>query len=560
MLRRITASLILLSLISVSVAPLTVSAAPATQKSSKRQSKLAPEFDSAAKSSNLVRVIVQTKGRPSAAQESAIKGKGGAHRGSFDELDALTADVPQSALAELAAREDVDYISPDRTVTGQLAVTRETTGAALAQAGQTQAQGLTGKGVGIAIIDSGISVSHPDFQNGKGKSRIVASVDFTRGGSVQGSGILMSDSENGDKDGHGTGVASVAAGSGAASRGYAGSFAGIAPGADIINLKALGDDGTGSTSGTMAAVSWAIANRKRFNIRVINMSLGTPVRESFHTDPLCKAVARAIQSGIVVVASAGNGGRTEEIIGHKENGDPIYRALYGSINSPGNSPYVITVGASDSHGTARRSDDTMAQFSAKGPTRFDHIAKPDLVAPGRGIVAAMSQENPNTAQQRPDRVAQTTANGALANVYYTYYGTSFSAPVVSGTIALMLEANKSLTPVLVKASLLRTANALPTSLFGNGSQSVLQQGAGQVNAAAAVEMARAIVPNADKLKSESKIFRSGVTLSSLGRAIKIGGESVAPSSRVLYSNGVLFNERPVLMNGIMLSDGILMSD
>src|SRR5205085_3046262 len=131
------------------------------------------------------------------------------------------------------------------------------------------------------------------------------------------------------------------------------------------------------------------------------------------------AVERAVLSGIVVVAAAGNNGHTDEIVGY--NGTtPVYRAVFGAIDSPGNSPYAITVGASDSRGTARRSDDAMAQFSSKGPTLVDRLPKPDLVAPGRGVVAAMSQENPTSATQRSDRVIQTSANGALARAYYNY--------------------------------------------------------------------------------------------------------------------------------------------
>ncbi len=518
----------------------------------RRKSKLAPELAPtdvapAASSQGFVRVIIQSKGHLTTAQDGAIARRGGKKQQGFDELDAVVADVAVGELGALAAREDIAYISPDRVVNAQLDVTRETTGAALVQSGLPRTQGFTGKGVGIAIIDSGISASHPDFQKNGNKSRIVAAVNFTGG-------------SNGDKEGHGTGVASVAAGNGSASRGYAGNFIGIAPDASLIDLKALDANGAGTTSSVLNAVNWAIANQKRFGIRVVNMSLGATPRESYHTDPLCQAVERAVRSGLVVVASAGNVGHTTDIIGHKPNGDPIYRPLYGSINSPGNSPYAITVGASDSQGTGKRSDDTMAQFSSKGPTRIDMLAKPDLVAPGRGVVAAMSQEMPNTAGQRPDWVIVPKGANALHNAYFKYYGTSFSAPVVSGTIALMLEANKSLTPSLVKASLLRTANALSSTLFANKVQNVLQQGAGQVNAAAAVEMALAIVPNADKLKAKNRIFGANTKLSSLNHTFNIGGEAVAASGRVLYSNGVLFKEKPVLLNGIMLSDGLVLGD
>src|SRR5713226_4045682 len=208
-----------------------------------------------------------------------------------------------------------------------------------------------------------------------------------------------------------------------------------------------------------------IQNRERYNIRVVNMSLSMPVRESFHTDPLCKAVELAVRSGIVVVCSSGNLGRTDVITGYNADGSAIYQLAYGAVGSPGNSPYVITVGATDSHETVRRSDDTVASFSSKGPTRFDHLVKPDIVAPGRRIVAPMSQENPTFGTQYPNRVVQPVGTGARPHTYFNYSGTSFAAPVVSGIVALMLQANKSLTPALVKAVLARSAQELPLSQF-----------------------------------------------------------------------------------------------
>jgi subtilisin family serine protease len=203
MFRRIISISLLASLCSAALSPLATFAAAARQGGDGQQaragrSKLAPEFDSAAGSAETVRVIIQTKGRLTAAQETAVNSRGGASERRFEALDVMTAVVPRSALAGLAARDDIAYISPDRRVTGQMALTTEATGAAIAQAGGSGSPALTGKGVGIAVVDSGISAAHPDFQS-NGKSRVVAAVDFTSEGAA-----------GRDLSGHGTGVASAA--------------------------------------------------------------------------------------------------------------------------------------------------------------------------------------------------------------------------------------------------------------------------------------------------------------------------------------------------------------
>ena len=195
MLRRISALTILLALVSVYISPLAANAAasPKQKQAQQRSSKLAPEFETAGPADELVRVLIQTKGLPSAAHADAITSKGGAKGRAFEALDVMTALVPRGSLASLASREDVAYISPDRKVSGAMAVTRESTGAALAQAGLQNTPGVTGKGVGIAIVDSGISTSHPDFQT-NGKSRVAASVDFTGNGTaVSKKGIILTD-------------------------------------------------------------------------------------------------------------------------------------------------------------------------------------------------------------------------------------------------------------------------------------------------------------------------------------------------------------------------------
>src|SRR5208282_4947363 len=152
-------------------------------------------------------------------------------------------------------------------------------------------------------------------------------------------------------------------------------IAGMAPGANIINLRVLDQNGSGTDSQVVAAIQQAIQLKSQYNIRVINLSLGRPVFESYTLDPLCQAVEQAWQAGIVVVVAAGNDGRDNS---EGTNG-------YMTITAPGNDPYVITVGAMKTEGTPTRTDDLIASYSSKGPTAIDHIVKPDLVAPGNNV-------------------------------------------------------------------------------------------------------------------------------------------------------------------------------
>ena len=180
-----------------------------------------------------------------------------------------------------------------------------------------------------------------------------------------------------DQYGHGTHIAGLIAGDGASSKGskYSRTFEGIAPGANLINLRVLDQNGAGTDSAVIAAIAQAITLKGLFNIRVINLSLGRPVYESYKLDPVCQAVEAAWKNGIVVVVAAGNDGRYQPTNG------------YATINSPGNDPYVLTVGAMKPMGTPTRNDDLIASYSSKGPTAIDHIVKPDLVAPGNLLVS-----------------------------------------------------------------------------------------------------------------------------------------------------------------------------
>jgi serine protease AprX len=223
-------------------------------------------------------------------------------------------------------------------------------------------------------------------------------------------------------------------------------------------------------SDVIAAFEYAIANRAAHNIRVINLSVGAAVLSSYNDDPLTLAAKRAVEAGIVVVTAAGN-------LGRNALGEP----RYGGITAPGNAPWVLTVGASDHKGTLRRNDDTVAAFSSRGPTAIDHGAKPDIVAPGTGIVSLSSK---NSTLYLTKATALLGGSSPLSyKPYLTLSGTSMAAPVVAGTVALMLEANPTLTPNLVKAILQYSAQLQPGVDY-------MTQGGGFLNTKGAVDLAR----------------------------------------------------------------------
>ena len=222
--------------------------------------------------------------------------------GSANQVDAAAGD-PEMARMSL-----------DAEVRGQMAVTREAIGADLAYGGFGRVPGVTGKNVVVAVIDSGVQKGHPGI-----KGRVIEAVDFTGSG-------------GGDQFGHGTHLASVIAGND-----VGGNYGGVAPGAKIVSLKVLKADGSGETSDVIRALRWVRQNASRLNIRVVNVSLGHPVFESYEDDPLAQAVQKTIDAGLIVVASAGNYGKVTI------DGKDV--PVYGGIASPGNVPDVITVGA-----------------------------------------------------------------------------------------------------------------------------------------------------------------------------------------------------------------------
>lgn len=279
---------------------------------------------------------------------------------------------------------------------------------------------LTGRGIGIAVIDSGIA-NHPDLAG-----RVVASQDFN-----------PSVPDANDAYGHGTAAAGVLGGNGAAS---GGKYLGIAPEASLINVRVNDGTGAASTSAIMNALLWAVENRDLYNIRIINLSLQASVQESYRTSPLDAAVEYAWLKGIVVVVAAGNRGPES--------------ALY----APANDPYVITVGATDDQGTLPIADDRLASFSSYGITQ-DGFSKPDLVAPGRQIITTLAAGS-SFALNYPANIVD--------GQYIQLSGTSMAAPQVSGVSALYLEAHPSIRPSQLKGVLLTTAQSLGLTGTGAG--------------------------------------------------------------------------------------------
>lgn len=371
----------------------------------------------------------------------------------------------------------------------------------------------TGRGVGIAIIDSGI-YPHPDL-----KDRLVgfaSAVTTAYGGSV-----------GPDPMGHGTHVAADAAGDGSLSGGR---LRGPAPDAHLVGIQVLGsEDGSAELADVIenvaSGIDWMVENKERYNIRVANISLGLPLlaeRQGFFGpvalfDPLGASIDRAVRAGIAVVAAAGNSGDAP-----------------GTIEeSPAINENVITVGALDTNGTPEDPrDDFVADFSSRGPTPDGRI-KPDVLAPGVNIMAANSPgsaielQNEMIVEMR-DALAGASARelGALAEelvyagmappdilympaadlrellmeglepkeslgnlgqgaAYVAMDGTSMASPIVAGVVAAMLEANPALTPEQVKLILTRTADRLP------GTRAT-DQGAGVVNGRRAVLTAQEV--------------------------------------------------------------------
>ncbi len=401
---------------------------------------------------------------------SAVHRAGGQVLRSLPIIDSVVAEMTANQQAALRHRHRI-HVYEDRAVAVSGNATAATNsppasyspqvnGAASPpeiSATQVQLAGTTGAGVVIAVLDTGFSTyAHPyDYDGWTG--RVIQLVDFAASNGATGWANVV------DGYGHGTQITSVM---GSAAKDVAGLPYGVAPGAQFIIVRAFDANGQGSYSSVISGLNWIVAHQGKYNIRIVNLSLGAPPQSTYWNDPLNQAVMKAWQAGIVVVAAAGNSGPSPQ-----------------TIEVPGNVPYVITVGAmTDNYTPWSPYNWKLTTFSSTGPT-YEGFVKPEVLAPGGHVIGTM----PNNANQTTTLTSEIFGNSANTAMPYTLFplsGTSQAAAVTSGAVALLLQQNPSLTPDQVKCKLM--ASASPAVNPSNHlAYSVFQQGAGMINVQAA---------------------------------------------------------------------------
>jgi serine protease AprX len=494
-------------------------------------------------------VIVQTRpGTVLSKHQQELLGMGATLKSSLEIINGSALRIPAALLPVLERDPDVTYVSPDRTtnqMSGEDYVLDATGSSGVINAG------YTGAGIGVAVIDSGIRAGHPDLMNlYTGYSRVVYSQSFI-------SGLDAS-----DQYGHGTHVAGIIGGNGYVSGGW---MQGVASRVNLINLRVLDANGSGSDSAVISAIQRAVQLKSTYNIRIINLSLGRPIFESYTLDPLCQAAEQAWKSGIVVVVAAGNYGRDNSM---NTNG-------YATITAPGNDPYVITVGATSTHGTDTTSDDTLTSYSSKGPTLLDHIVKPDLVAPGNRLVSLIASGS-TLDKAMPSNEVDPRLYGSYSYTpyYFRMSGTSMAAPMVSGAVALMLQRIPSLTPDQVKARLMKTATksypAYSTLFSSSGSvydtqSDVFAVGAGFLNTYNAVAsndtpLGSALSPVAVRDSSGSVLMQadgSSVWSNSIIWGTSIVWGNAVNSNSLIWGSSIVWGNQSLSGNSIIWGNSIV---
>jgi serine protease AprX len=373
-----------------------------------------------------VRVIVRESVPATSSAERVVHALGGTVRTELPIIGGFSASIPARGLAPLAASPSVSGIWSDNHI--QMAdvdmqqfddwpadtVWKQNIRLPRAQ------RSFDGSGVTVAVLDTGVTPS-ADFG-----SRLEANVD------------LSGDHDGVDHYGHGTHMAGIIASDGSLSDG---AYGGVAPGANLVSVKVAGWDGSTDVSVVIAGLEWVVTHQDQYDIRVLNLSFGTDGSQSYLVDPLDYAVEQVWQSGILVIVSAGNRGPSA-----------------GTVNKPGDDPFVVTVGAMYGQDTLDRSDDVVMGFSSRGPTQ-DGVSKPNLVAPGVTIVSDRATGSTIEQMHQDAWVGDCCIKGT---------GTSQATAVVTGVAALMFQADPEMTPNVAKRTLVATARSYITGQPGAG--------------------------------------------------------------------------------------------
>ena len=357
----------------------------------------------AASTAPLVDVVVTSTGAGVAAAADAVRAAGGTVRDALPLVGGVSAELPEGAMLAPAFRVVQDY---PITLSGRKGAGQDREPTAVREALGLGAAAHQGAGITVAVVDTGVA-DHPDLEGR------LEHVDVTG----------TYDEVYRDPYGHGTFVAGVIAGDGSSSEDSR--FAGVAPGARILDVRVADEAGETSLSFVLAGLEVAA----EAGVDVVNLSLSSGSPLPYQLDPLAVALTSLWRDGVVVVVPTGNDGPSQ-----------------GSVTSPGSDPTLLTVGALDEQLTNDRSDDVVPAFSGRGPAPQD-VAKPDLVAPGRSLVSLRAESS---------LVDTANADAVVDDDYFRGSGTSFATAAVAGTAAVLLE-KRALLPDQVKALVTGTA-------------------------------------------------------------------------------------------------------
>lgn len=478
--------------------------------------------------SELVDVIVAFNTRPADGERALAAQLGGLDRRGYKRFPFRAMRIPQRMLNKLADNPRVKFVAADQATMGAgaapvLEAARVPGSSTILN---TANAAFKGGSVTVAVVDSGV------FEHGDYYYTLRAQHDFVNGAG----GVLTSFS---DPFGHGTHIAGMVGADGYYSSGS--KYRGASTRAGVVSLRVLDAQGRGKVSDLIAALDWIVDEGiQTYGIRVANLSLGTGVYQEQELDPLVQAVDAVWDAGVVVVVSAGNCGAS----GHY------------TITSPGNSRKVITVGSLTDNGSgANFNDDRVSSFSSRGPTLYDHILKPDLLAPGDRVVSTLA-EGSTLGSLLSNRILCGYSGNSCNWRYLRLSGTSMATAVVSGAVARMLEKNPSLSPSTVKARLMRSARKIQGDATTTGAGVLDVESA--MNATGSLQKP-ALSPLLGLSSDGSRVYveNTSVLWGSGWSASSIWTSGSLWSNGFLWTNGYLWSDAALWSNGYLWSNGSL---